>query len=358
MAEKPLPEMTERLVFSTNILRPPGGEFRVWREDPRTELEYTFRLSEARFAAFEETLIDNITADWTIPLWHERTRRLTLTGGQTVISVDTGADYRVAGQALIWSGCDSYEVATINAVSSGQITVSALASGYTNAAVMPAHSAFLSAPASLGRWFRGYLDVGMQFQIREHADISATVWQAYNTYEVLNCASAYLSRLRGSIVPNVEYVGQNFGPVVLETFREAHDKIFAVELSGHAWDAKRFLQQIAGRDAPFWVKTWGGQLAVESTSSGASTVAVGITRPAADMVGRHIVIDGQYREITGAVDGASQTLTLDSVLSADVAANAPCSLLSLVRAETDTFEIAHKHDFSSRISFPVSEHRA
>lgn len=362
-AEKPLPEMTERLLFSTDVLRPFQDEYRVWRRDPRTEVVYTLRLSDERFAALEETIYDNLTAtDWVVPFWHERTGDLDLTIGQTVLPVDVNADYRVGGTAMIWQGCDTYETATIASIGASSITISGgLSRSYTEAAVMPAHTCFISAPINTGRQFRGLMDLEITFQLVTSADLGSTVWSTYSGYEVLSCASGYLSRLDGVIFPNVEYLGTDFGPVVQETIRSTHDTLFAVELSGKHWEIKRFLHQVRGRDKPFWAKAWGAQLEAQAASSGAGTITVDTARPAADYANRHIFIDGQYRQITSAADDSpatTQTLTLDSNLSADVAAGAPVALISRVRADTDEIEIQHKHGFASRVSFPVVEDRA
>ena len=363
LAEKPLPEMTERLLFSTDIIRPAQDEYRVWRREPRTQIIYTLRLSNERFAALEETIYDNLTAtDWVVPFWHERTGNLNLTSSQTVLSVNTNADYRAGGKAMIWQGCDTYEVATIASVGSGSITISpGLTQNYTEAAVMPAHDCFIAAPISTARQFRGLMEATITFQLVTSADLAATAWTTYSGYEVMSCASGYMSRIDGIIYPNVEYFGQDFGPVVQETTRTTHDVLFAAELSSKHWEIKQFLHQVRGRDNPFWIKAWGGQLEVQAASSGAGTITVTTARPAADYVNRHIFIDGQYRQITAAADNSpatTQTLTLSSNLSADVAAGAPVCLISRVRSDTDEIDIQHKHGFSSRVTIPVIEDRA
>lgn len=358
LAEKPLPEMSERLLFSTDVQRPYSGEFRTWRRDPITRLAYTYRMTDARFAAAEEAIrADIATKTWSVPHWHERTRGLTLTAGQTVINVDTEADYREGESALVWKGCEAYELVTIASVGASSITVAALGASYTGAAVMPANAGSIVS-VDLGRASRGLMDLSVTYEINAPADLAATVWAEYDSYEVLGCSGAYLSPLQGVIFPNVERIS-GLGPVTLETTRDLEDLFFAVELSGHAWDVKRFLHQVRGMDHPFWVKAWGGALTVQAASSGAGSVTVNKTRAAAYMENRHIVIDGQYRQITAASDGAStQTLTLDGNLSAGVAAAAPTSLLSLVRANADEIEIQHRHGFSSRVVIPVVEERA
>lgn len=354
---KPLPAMEERLRFSTSVETAYSAEMRTVRRAPRCGLSYAFRATDARFAAFEEVLKANLTADWTVPLWHERTRGLTLSMGQTVISCSTDADWRAASFAMIWKGCEEYETATVLTVGSGQITLSAgLAAAYAGAAIMPAHAGFISGPPRYTRGSRGLMDLGLEIMLRAPADLSASVWGTYGGYEILGCASAYLSRLSGGIAINVDYVDDDIAPEVLEAVRASFDQLYAVELAGHAWDIKRFLHQVRGRSNAFWVRSWGGAQTVQAAAAASSTIVVTATRPAADLVDRHVVIDGIYRQINSVVDnGATYTLTLSSALGADVAAGAPASLLSLVRLEDDAVDIHHQHGFSSRVSFPVIE---
>ena len=359
--DKPLPEMVERLWFSTDVLRPYRGEWRAVRRDSRLELNMTFRMSDERFSRLRQTILANVAADWVVPFWHERTRRLSLTNGQTVIPVNTDADYRVGGLAMIWSSCDDYETATIDSVGVGSITLSAgLGVDYVGAAVMPAHNAFINGSIQVGRQNRNLIEFSLIFQLRDAGSLGATVWTTYQGYEVLNCENGYLSRLEGIIRPNIEYMDSDLGPVVLEEARAEVDQLYAVELSKHAWDVKQFLHKIRGRDMPFWVKAWGGRLHVDAAGSGSNTIQIDESLAVADWVGRHIVVDGIYREVTAAVDltGAKQNLTLDSVLGADVAAGAPCHLLMLVRCDSDDIEISHVHGFSNSVSFPVMEDQA
>ena len=356
LAQKPLPDMVERLLFSTDVRRAYSAEMREARREPRTELSYTYRMSDAEFAAAEELLRANLDQDWDVPLWHERTRNLSLSISQTAVTCSTDADWRTDSSALIWKGCNEYETDTVAAVGSGSITLTnGPVAAYTNAAIMPVHQGFITG-ISVGRGLRGYMDIAVTYQLRQQPNLGATAWEVYDTYEVMSCASGYLSRLSGAIIPAIEYVDSGLGKVTLEPFRSTEDYNFAVEVSGQGWKVKQLLHQVRGGDSPFWVKSWGSALTVQAASSGAGTVTVNEARAASDLTNRHISIDGQLRQILSVVDnGATHTLTLDSNLSADVAAGAPTSLLSLVRCIADDIEIQHRHGFNSRVSIPVQE---
>lgn len=363
ITEHPMPEMVERMIFPSDIARPLGSdEYRFWHREPRLQLVYNFVLHEARFAQLEETIYDNIDASWDVPFWHERTRNLDITIGQTVIAVDTDAEYQVGEKVMIWQACDTYELGTVQTVGAGSVTLSSGASAsYTNAAVMPCRTGFIAAPMEIGRRFRGLLSFQITFEMTNHYDISGSPWGTYSSYEILSCASGYLSPLTGSIVPNVEYYGQRLGPVVIERGRDEPDFGYAVEIANHAWDLKQFLYQIAGRDYPFWTKIWGGQMTPQAASSGSGTITVNGTRPVADLANRHIFIDGQYRQISSASDNTdgTQTLTLSANLSANVAAGAPVSLIQRCRVDSETISISHNQDMrSSRALFPIVEDKA
>lgn len=358
LSEKPLPEMIERLVFATDVARPFAGEFRTSLRDPRTQIEMSLRLPDERFASLEETIRDNLKTNWSVPFWHERTRSVDLTVGQTDIPVSTAADYRASGEAIVWQGCDTYEVVTVSSVGSSTITIPSpgLSASYTDAAVMPLHQAFILAPPVLRRANRGLMEVGLFFQLRQNADLGATVWTTYRGYQVLACGGI-ISALEGAIVPPVEYIDSGLGVVTIENARATDDLRFAIELSDQAWNIKRFMHEVRGRDYPFWVRAWGGRLTLLSGQLAAyDQITVSTTRPAADLVGRHVSVNGIYREISAASDNSSDTtLTLDSALGADVAAGAPVHLLNFVRAEADEVEIQHRHGFASSIVLPVVE---
>ncbi len=355
LVEKPLPEMTEIIEAWTSVQRAYASEYRTsLRGTPRHMVSLSFRLPDDRWQVLYDTLRASLHADWTVPQWHERTRNLDLSAGQTSITCNTEADYRVGGLAIVWKGCAEYETVTVADVGPTSITVSALSASYTDAAVMPANPYFIMGEVATSRANRGLIGCTIPFQARAASDLAASPWGTFQTYDILGCASGYLSPLQGMIRPVVEYVDNGAGPVVLEPQRSTDDDLQAVEVSGHAWKVKQFLHRVRGPDRPFWVKEWGGALDVQAALAGATTIIVAKTRAAANLVGRRVVVAGEYFEILGAVDGgATVSLNLDGPLGANIPAGAPCGLLRLVRLDADEVQIAHKHGFAARTQFPV-----
>lgn len=357
---KPLPEQKEELSFFTNVLRSFSTETRVKLRPPRTRVTYRFVLSDAQYADFEETLRDNLQADWTVPLWYEATRGFSASSGATSLTCNTDADYRVGSEVLIWKGCEEYETAALSAVGSGSVTASgAIGATYSNAAIMPAHDGYMAAPAQISRTVKGWVSVGLTFELRASPDLSATGWASYDGYEVLGCSSAVLSNLAGLIAVPVEYVDSGVGPVALVQKRSTPDVAFEVAMADTVdrFKRKQFLHQIAGKKFAFWVRSWGGKIPL-AVSVGASdtTISVTPTKPISDYIGRHIEIDGLYREITNAVDaGATYTLTIDNPPGQAITATAYCTFLSLVRSNADNFEIAHHPGLVSSVNIPVIE---
>lgn len=336
---KPLPEVTERLTFSTDIARTLTNEMRTSGSLGRTEIDYALTLTTDQYADFEEVIRDNTDADWDVPMWHERTRRVDLSSGATVVTATAEADYRVGGKLMIWGGCDAYELATIDSISGDTITLTAgVSANYTRAAVMPVHTCFLSAPVSRQKSQRGLLRVGVTFQLRETVDLAASPWGTYDGYEILGCSGASVTRLSGFIRPTLNYIDSGVGLVETVRDRSLDDYGQEAEITNHTWNVKRFLHQVRGRAAPFWVKAWGGELVIAAALAADTDVQVTTDRPAVDFVGRHVIIDGLYREVTAATGTGTVTLTLDSALGQDVAAGAPASLLALVRSDSDVIE--------------------
>ena len=126
------------------------------------------------------------------------------------------------------------------------------------------------------------------------------------------------------------------------------------------WALRRWLWSLRGRQASFWLPTWGRELQLRAAMTAGSTLmrVVPITDLAA-YVGRAILLEMpsglRFRTInTAVVDSADHRLTLSSSLGEPVAIGTKVHFLTLVRSDADRIEIRHGA-VASEVTLPVVE---
>jgi hypothetical protein len=130
-------------------------------------------------------------------------------------------------------------------------------------------------------------------------------------------------------------------------------------LQDNLWERRQWLHFIRGRDRAFWLADWQKDFTlVNPISAAGTTITVRkITPVAADLIGKHILIDDgtkTARAITNAVNsGSNQVLTIAAV-GRDIA-SAKISLLRKVRFDSDVLELAHQHGFYTAVRIPLVE---
>ena len=94
----------------------------------------------------------------------------------------------------------------------------------------------------------------------------------------------------------MEYVDNGFGPVVVEPIRDVFERFEAITLKAQGPTARhalrRWLWSLRGRQASFWLPTWGHELQLRSIMTLGSVLmrVAPITDPGS-YVGRRIILE-------------------------------------------------------------------
>jgi hypothetical protein len=154
------------------------------------------------------------------------------------------------------------------------------------------------------------------------------------------------------------------GPVVVEPVRDLFERGETITLKalGPAarLELRRWLWSLRGRQASFWLPTWGRELQLRAAmTSGSTLMRVAPVAPVSAYVGRRIMLEMpgalRFRTITAAIaDGPDHRLTLSSNLGEPVPPGTKVHFLTAVRSDADRVEIQHGA-VVSEVTLPVVE---
>jgi hypothetical protein len=361
---RPVKDMSETIGFSTDVIRTYTSEMRISRRPARQSLAFSYALRDPRLAKMEARLRRNPLGDWLVPVWHEATLIPSTVPGQTIVEVDTAADYRVGGFVVFWSACDRVQVRRVAAIASGTITISHpldLVSGAAFAA--PGRVGFLmdGIGGSRIRERSGISTVDVEFMIRDAVDLSATDFVQYLGRDVVTKCGT-LEPLSFAVSPDIALVDSDLGRIDRELSRDPIDGRFALmwRLSREKlWTVRQWLHYVRGRDRPFWLADWQKDFRLAAPIDAADTTILiePVTRTPEEMIGAHIAIDdGEIspREVTAATVSGGNHLLAVAPLGRDIA-SAKVRRMRFVRLDSDLIEIGHRMGFYSEIRLPLVE---
>ena len=371
----PTQEITEVLEWRTDVLASRAGEQRIaLRPRPREIVTLRHRLDALGLAKAMELARANFAGDWQVPLWHLALQPgAELVQGGTEIVVDTGVSGFRAGEsaALAVDGGEAVAVDIADVHTDRLLLAEPLGmplSGPSVAArrvtVAPIRAAMLTAPIEIARRRQNDGIVTASFLLRDTPDMAAPVLPSYLGRPVQTDPSVIRRSLSTSLRLAVEYVDNGFGPVVVEPMRDIFERSETLTLKAqgpaerHA--LRRWLWSLRGRQASFWLPTWGYELQLRAPMTSGSVLMR--VAPVADLeayVGRAILVELpgalRCRTIVDAVaEGIDHRLTLSSNLGETVPMGTKGHFLTLVRADADRVEIQHGA-VASEVTVPVVE---
>lgn len=362
----PLPESTEVLSWQTDVMTSAASEMRVSLRPARQVLSYGYNLRDPRTARAEALVRAAPRADYLVPIWNEATQVGAVSSSDTMLTVDTDADYRAGQPLIVWGGCDDYAIRAVASVGSGTVTLDGpVGKAFTSAQVMPLRVCYLSDSGfSSNRLFeRGVSGVNVTFVSRDEPPAGATAFPQYLGLDLVSKCGV-VEPLASSLVPPTAYVDNELGQVALEAVRDVMPARFTMVWRFRGleklWERRRWLHSIRGRDRAFWLTDWQTDLTLQAPiGAAATTILVAPLLPrVADYVGRHILIDDGTetpRQITAAVkSGLNHQLTIAAV-GRTVPTTARVSFLRKVRLDSDTIELAHRHGFYTATRLPLIE---
>jgi hypothetical protein len=368
-------EITEVLEWRTDVLQSRAGEQRIaLRPRPREIVTFRHRLNAPGMARAAELVRAGFTGEWHVPLWYMALQPDTdLTQGATEIPLDTTlSDFRAGGLAAI--GVDGGEAAVveITAVQADRLILAeplALQLPATSVAarritLAPIRAGVLTSAVEIARRRQGDGIVTASFLLRDAPDLAAPVLSTYLGRPVQTDPSLTRRPLTASLRSAVEYVDNGFGPVVVEPMREVFERGESITLKAQGAAARhtlrRWLWFLRGRQASFWLPTWGYELQLRAgMTSGSVLMRVAPVTDIDSYTGRRIMLEMpgalRFRSITAAIaDGPDHRLTMSSNLGEQVPMGIRVHFLTAVRADADRVEIQHGA-IASEVTLPVVE---
>lgn len=368
-------EITEVLEWRTDVLQSQAGEQRIaLRSTPREIVTFQHRCGALGMARAAELARAGFAGEWRVPLWHLAVQPTAdVAQGTAEIPVDTTvADFRVGDAVAIAVDGAEASLAEITSIEADRlILVEPLATQLPVAnvaaariTVAPVRAGCLSAPVEIARRRQNDGMVTATFLLRDASDLTSPVLPSYLGRPVQTDPSLTRSPITASLRRAVEYVDNGFGPVVVEPLRDLLERGEAITMKAQGaserWALRRWLWSLRGRQASFWLPTWGRELQLRAAmTSGSTLMRVAPIAELAGYVGRAILLEMpsglRFRTINAAVaDGADHRLTLSSSLGEPVAIGTKVHFLTLVRSDADRIEIRHG-EVASEVTLPVVE---
>jgi hypothetical protein len=359
----PAQEITEVLEWRTDVLQARAGEQRIaLRSRPREIVSLQHRCDALRMARAAELARAGFAGEWLVPLWHMAVQpNADLAQGATEILIDTGvSDFRAGGLAAI--GVDGGEAVPveITTVQADRLMLAeplgtqlpALTVAARRITVVPVRAGVLTSAVEIARRRQGDGTVTASFLLRDAPDLAAPTLPTYLGRPVQTDPSLVRGPLSASLRRAVEYVDNGFGPVLVEPLRDVFERGETVTLKAQGpsarWALRRWLWSLRGRQASFWLPSWGHELQLRAAmTSGSTLMRVAPVAPLAAYVGRRIMLEMpgalRFRSVTAAIeDGLGHRLTLSSSLGEPVAMGTRAHFLTAVRGDADRVEIKHR----------------
>jgi len=384
-AQKPL---VERVAWMTDILEARGGlEQRIAvREAPRQSFTARYLAQGLSQATMEALLFEWLGRVFAVPAWEDR-RYLVADAaiGATVLKVDetTYADFRAGGLVSLWHAYDDFEMAEIQSIGTGTLTLArplekAHAAGVT--VVVPARLAQARDGVEQKRHPSNVVETVVQWQAAEFKDfavddatLTADGVQFYRSAPVLMEPNILNGEIDQRVIKKVRTIDADTGifRVVLPRAVPELGSVrgWAVE-SPAAWARlRRFIHSMRGRQRAFWAPTWQYDITLQVAATNGSTSLqienIGYTRfvqqrvPRADIMIRLKTGTTLFRRIdtsAEAPDGSYETLTIDSAVpqTIDPTDVDRISFLEMVRFNADEIEFTHLGQARVEVVVPVA----
>ena len=368
-------EITEVLEWRTDVLSSRAGEQRIaLRPRPREIVTFRHRLDALGMARAAELARARFAGEWHVSLWHMALQPdADLVQGTMEILIDTTvSDFRAGDlTGIAVDGSDAAPV-EITAVQTDRLILAeplilqlpAVTVAARRVTVVPIRSGLLTSAVEIARRRQGDGTVTASFLLRDAPELTAPTLPTYLGRPVQTDPSLVRRPLTASLRRAVEYVDNGFGPVVVETVRDVSERSEAITLKAQGaatrWALRRWLWSLRGRQASFWLPSWGRELQLRTAMTSGSTlmrVAPAASLPA--YVGRAILLEMptalRFRTITAAIaDGVDHRLTLSSNLGEPVQLETKVHFLTAMRSDADRVEIQHGA-VASEVTLPAIE---
>ena len=367
--------VNEVLEWRTDVLQARAGEQRIaLRSLPREIVTLRHRLDALGLARVAELVRAGFAEEWWVPLWHMAQQPMVdLVQGDLEIALDTSVtDFRAAGFAAIaldggggvLVAIDSIQADRLILVEPLILAVPATMVAARRITVAPVRAGVLASGVEIERRRQNDGTVSATFLLRDALNLAPLVLPSYLGYPVQTDPSLTRTPITASLRRTVEYVDNGFGPVVIEPLRDVFERGETLTLKAQGptkrWALRRWLWSLRGRQASFWLPTWGRELQLQATmTSGSAQMRVAPIAELTAYVGRKVLLEmpggARFRTIAAAVaEGSVHRLTISSNLGEPVTMGTKVHFMTHVRSDADRVEIEHGA-VASDVTLPVVE---
>lgn len=368
-------EVTEVLEWRTDVLTSRAGEQRIaLRPLPREIVTFRHRLDALGMARASELARAGFAGGWHVPLWHMALQPgADLAHGVSEILIDTTvSDFRGGGFAGIAVDGRDAAIVYIDGVQHDRLILAeplgvplpAITVAARRIVVAPVRAGVLTSAVEMSRRRQGDGTVTASFMLRDALDMTAPAVPSYLGRPVQTDPSLMRRPLATSLRRAVEYVDNGFGPVIVEPLRDVFERSEAITLKAQGpaarWALRRWIWSLRGRQASFWLPTWGSELQLRAPmTSGSVLMRVAPIAKLENYAGRSIMFEVsgalRFRTITAAIaDGPDHRLTVSSNLGAPIALGTKVHFLTSMRSDADRVEIQHRA-VASEVTVAVME---
>lgn len=359
--------VTETLSWSTEVLKASGtgvSQHRGLRVGPARTLAIE-ALAAGRSRRVAEALLAGWSGEWMLPIWPDVQWLTSLlpVGANGIACATDGFDFAVGGQALLFDDVNTWELVTVDALSSEGLTFAAgtLAPHGAGSRLYPLRRARVQDGAEETLSSE---DVGLRtitFDIVEPCDFPALAAPAqYLGHVVLDVRPDESDNFTASFSRMTQGVDYGMStPLVYDlpnfAFRAQQCQWTLMGRDQHTW-LRSLLYTLQGQRVPIWVPSFTADLNITAAIVGtaltvewAAYTQFGLNQPNRRDV-RIELFDGRmfYRRIMASTETTlTETLTLDSALDAspiDPASVRQISFMCLSTLTSDDIEIDHVTD--------------
>lgn len=368
-------EITEVLEWRTDVLASRAGEQRIaLRSRPREIVTLHHRLDALGLARAAELVRAGFVGDWRVPLWQMAVQPdADLVQGAAEVPIDTTvSDFRAGAAVGIAVDGGEVSLAEIASVQPDRLVLAeplgpqlpAAMVAAARIAIAPIRQAMLTSALDIARRRQSDGVITATFLLRDAPELAAPALPSYLGRPVQTDPSLIRAPITATLRRVVEYVDTGFGPVMVEPLRDIFERGEAITLKAQGaaerWALRRWLWSLRGRQASFWLPSWGRELQLRTAMTAGSTLMrVAPVAGLSAYVGRAILLEMpgglRFRTITAAVaEGADHRLTLSSNLGEPVSLTTRVHFLTLARSDADRVEIRHGA-VASEVTLPVVE---
>ena len=338
------------------------------RSKPRQQFQYSIPIKYRDNADVFNSLYGAIREKWAVPIWSELQPVGNITSGAITINCNTvDYDVRANSLAMLYSGCNKFEIIEIIAISSSTITLlDSVADSFNNAYLIPINIGFVEGSVDRAtNGFSGKLSLNFNITNLKEFVISAPTQYLSNDiyYDENLLESEFASTSIDKRQDDIDFdlgVFTNRSPWLISKFGRNYRSVTVNHTERTKF--RNFIFRRYGKYKPFWLPTFENNIRLKNTGNIVSTL-VSYLDSYIDYADNRIHVAIQAggvwypRIISNPTETDSTTMqyTLDTPLNVPAESISRVSYLGLYRLDTDSIEFNYNSPLSVETSVRILE---